>query len=29
VFLEAVYEIPDTHGAALYRFRSVVRELHY
>jgi hypothetical protein len=29
VFLEAVYEVPDTHGAALYRFRSVVPELHY
>jgi hypothetical protein len=27
VFLEAVYEVPDTHGAGLYRFRSVVPEL--
>jgi hypothetical protein len=29
VFLEAVYEVPDTHGAGLYRLRSVVPELHY
>jgi hypothetical protein len=29
VFLEAVYEVPDTHGARLYRFGSVVPELHY
>jgi hypothetical protein len=29
VFIEAVYEVPDTHGAGLYPFRSVVPELHY
>jgi hypothetical protein len=29
VFLEAAYEVPDTHGAKLYRFRSVVPEFHY
>jgi hypothetical protein len=28
VFIEVVYEVPDTHGAGLYRFRSVVPELH-
>ena len=29
VLLEAVYEVPDTHGAGLYRFRSVVRIPNY
>jgi hypothetical protein len=28
VFIEAAYEVPDTHRAGLYRFRSVVPELH-
>ena len=29
MLLEIPYKVPDTHGAGLYRFRSVVPELHY
>src|SRR5215212_3376198 len=29
VLFEILYEVPDTHGAGLYRFRTGVPELHY